>query len=460
MKVKKITCIAIILMFACGMHAQNDDWYYTEGGFKPEIRLVFKIKNTLKVKRENYPVVIKRKDFPYPDEHPLRMTVVDPSLPPYEGPSELVLAQYGGHQLRAETNGHALFRQFDDLDKDGIWDELFFQVDLEPDEEKLIYVYMGENGQGWNKHFTHTNIGNYCRHEVPFWESEHVGWKHWFSGSADVFAKRKPVLMAHRLYMENYDGYEVQMFNSDWGTDIQQVAETMGGGAVCLYEHAEYPDSASLPRFTAIQDDRYPKSMFNAGPISDTRYANEVISNGPVRSIIRIKTMNWNTEAGSYSIEQYYTVYAHHNYSTCEVKFKQFDTKKPGVKMACGIRKKPKYAEELYQQDGIIISSGPEVIKDPEDIDNREEVQIPFVGKALVVKDIYKPEYQFAKNLGENHTFKVEPDSKNRYEYILFAAWSEGAVLNTKEDFEEYVKQTSLEFNNPATISFIRKEEK
>ena len=44
---------------------------------------------------------------------------MDPSLPPYEGPSKEVLALYGGHQLTAETNGHALFRQFDDLDKDG-----------------------------------------------------------------------------------------------------------------------------------------------------------------------------------------------------------------------------------------------------------------------------------------------------------------------------------------------------
>jgi hypothetical protein len=137
---KKTTAIFLLLGFAAGLHGQGDDWYYTAGDFEPEARLVFTIKNTLDIERVNYPVTIKREDFPYPDDYQMRFTVVDPSLPPYEGPSEEVILKYGGHQLRQEFNGHALFRQFDDLDKDGIWDELFFQVDLKPGEEKTIYV--------------------------------------------------------------------------------------------------------------------------------------------------------------------------------------------------------------------------------------------------------------------------------------------------------------------------------
>ncbi len=43
------------------------------------------------------------------------MTVVDPGLPPYEGPSEELQRLQGGHQLRAESNGHAVFHQMDDL---------------------------------------------------------------------------------------------------------------------------------------------------------------------------------------------------------------------------------------------------------------------------------------------------------------------------------------------------------
>jgi hypothetical protein len=103
----------------------------------------------------------------------------------------------------------------DDLDKDGIWDELFFQTNIKTNSSKTIYIYLGENICGWNTHYTHANIGSYSRHLMPFWESENVGWKIWFANSVDVYAKRKPVLMSNHLYMENLDGYWVSAINRE-----------------------------------------------------------------------------------------------------------------------------------------------------------------------------------------------------------------------------------------------------
>lgn len=40
------------------------------------------------------------------------------------------------------------------------------------------------------------------------------------------------------------------------------------------------------------------------------------------------------------------------------------------------------------------------------------------------------------------------------FEYTLFAAWSEGAVLNNQTDFEEYVLNTKLEYETPVTFFF------
>ena len=466
-KVIRITlCNVLALTLVTGAFAQDQNWYYTHENDTPEIpkfeprsRMVYTIKNTLDIERKNCPVIIRRKDFPLPDIHEMWITVVDPGLPSYEGPDEKTLSMYGGHQLRAEVHGHAVFHQLDDIDKDGIWDELFFQTDLKPGEEKKIYIYLGENIQGWNKHATHANIGSYCRHQMPFWESENVGWKIWFANCVDVYAKRKPLLISQHLYMDNLDGYGVSVINRDWGSDIQGVAGTMGGGAICLYEHPDTPDQVSLPRYTPVKMKLAPESLWNAGQISDTRYAYEVVVNGPVRSMIKIKTMNWNTGSGSYELEQYYSVYAGQSYSTCRVAYTQFQPKSSGVLMGCGIRKKPG-EEEVYQQGGVLISSGPELIRDPEKIDERDDFLVPFIGKALVVKDSYSPEYQYTEDAGGNHTFKIVPDSENRFEYILFAAWSEGAVYNTQEEFEQYVQQTALEFNHPLVINFHRMEQK
>lgn len=462
---KNLLLIFLSLFILHNLLAQ-EAWYYTHEtsepeniSFAPSKRLVYKVKNTLSIERKNCPVIIKRSEFAMPDIHEMWITIVDPALTPYKGPNEETLKIYGGHQLRAEVNGHAIFHQLDDLDKDGIWDELFFQTNLKPDEEKIFFIYLGENIQGWNKHQTHANIGNYCRHQMPFWESENVGWKIWFANCCDVYAKRKPMLISQHLYMDNLDGYGVSVVDHDWGSDIQGVAGTMGGGAICLFEYPEIPDSISLPRFTPTREKLAPESLWNSGQISDTRYAYEVVLNGPLRSMIKIKTMNWNSGAGSYELEQYYTVYANHSYSTCDVFYKKFLPKKKGVQMGCGLRKKPD-EEFLFQQNGIIISSGPEKVRDPENIDDREELTLPFIGKALVVKEKYQPNYQFTKSAGGNHTFKVSPDFNNHFEYALFAGWSEGAVYNNQKDFENYVQKTAKEFNHPVKISFMKIEDK
>jgi hypothetical protein len=294
---------------------------------------------------------------------------------------------------------------------------------------------------------------------MPFWESENVGWKIWFANCVDVFAKRQPVLMSNQLYMENYDGYGVSVTNEDWGSDIQRVAQSFGGGAICLFEFPEKPDSVSMPRFTPIQSTFAPKSMWNAGQISDTRYAYEVVVNGPLRSMVKIKGMNWDSGNGFYEYEQYYTVYAKQSYCTSKVIYTTFQPKKSGVMMGCGFRKKPQ-EDHFVHQDGLIISSGPEGIRDPENIDDRQDYVVSFIGSALIVKDEYQPEYQFVPSKSGNHTFKVKPDPNNSFEYLLSSAWSEGAVYNSKEDFANYVRKTAIEYNNPLLSQFRTYEQK
>lgn len=214
-----------------------------------------------------------------------------------------------------------------------------------------------------------------------------------------------------------------------------------------------------MPRFTPAKLESAPGSLWNAGQISDTRYAYEVLVNGPIRSMIKIKGMNWNTGNGFYEYEQVYTVYAKQSYTTSKVVFTTFSPQVPGVKMGVGLRKKP--AENYFvQEGGIIISSGPESIKDPENIDDRKEYTVDFVGSALIVKDSYKPEYQFVASHKGNHTFRITTPKQNTFEYLLSSAWSDGVVYNNKKDFSDYIRKTSLEYNNPILSKFTQLQEK
>ncbi|MDO8835678.1 MAG: DUF4861 family protein [Vicinamibacterales bacterium] len=430
--------------------AQDRAWY-TQGDFAPTRRLVFELKNDLDIDRVNVPVVIRRDQMPVADLHELQVTVVDPSLPPAPEPDEARLKLAGGHELRGEANGHILLQQMDDLDKDGVWDELFFVMDIGRKATKRIEIYLGMNQRGWNPHETHAAIGSYMRHLVPFWESKHIGWKLWFPTSVDVYGKRKPMLIANRLYMENLDGYGVTILDPAMGSDIQSVESSFGAGGIGVFESPESPATVSVPRYTPARTAAGIRLNFNAGQISDTRYAYDVVVNGPVRSMVRVKTMNWNSGQGSYEVEQLYTAYASQNYSTCHVRFTRWLPLKAGARPGAGIRKKT--GENHYlQRDGVVITASPEA-SDPET--GQSFLDIQMVGSALIVPGEFRPEYQFVNDYLGNHTFRVTPRADGTYEYLIAGAWSEGAVLKTWDTFQQYVLQTALEYESPLRIRFV-----
>jgi len=158
--------------------------------------------------------------------------------------------------------------------------------------------------------------------------------------------------------------------------------------------------------------------------------------------------MNWHTGNGSYEVEQVYTAYAHQNYSTCRVRFPRWLPKQAGATPAAGIRKKPG-EKHFLQRGGVVVTASPEA-SDPET--GQSFLDIEMVGSALVVRDEYRPEYRFVADLKGNHTFAVTPAADGSFEYLIAGAWSEGAILRTWGEFEQYVLQTAREYNAPLRV--------
>ena len=193
------------------------------------------------------------------------VTVVDPALPSQPEPTEEQLRKFGGHLTRKETNGHTIHYQLDDIDRDGIWDELFFMSDFKPGVSKIFYVYIGETTRGMYEHETHAEIGNYGRHNVPIWESKQVGWKLWYPAHVDLFMKPRPVLVGNMEDVLNISGYNVP---PEFGTDGMTVSNTFGAGGICLFEYPDKLELVSRPRFSPYKD---------FGPLDNTRYAFDVV---------------------------------------------------------------------------------------------------------------------------------------------------------------------------------------
>ena len=85
---------------------------------------------------------------------------------------------------------------------------------------------------------------------------------------------------------------------------------------------------------------------------------------------------------------------------------------------------------------------------------------VDFEGIAIVMKDMYNPQYMNIDGHGGNHVFKVPLTPDNLYEYMIFGAWSGGTVNRTEGEFREYVLKAAKEYNNPPSVTTGDIEEK
>ncbi len=438
--VATITFALLALMNAATVTAETSDWYTAgfssrddayRGGAVADVRIRVTLVNTLDIERNNCPVIIPRARMPLANQYPEWVTVVDPDAAPRDN----------------ELNGSFMLSQLDDLDKDGIWDELFFQVDLKPRETKTVFIYIVRNMIDQSKHYTHAEIGMYGKHLMPWWESGHIGWKLWYPDSCDMYGKREDKLVANVMNTNHY-GHDTPY---SVGADIMWVRRTFGSGGICLFEHPANPDSLSKPRFSPYE---------GQGPYYDTRYAYDVVLNGPIRSMIRAHTMQWRTGMGTYEVEQFYTAYRNQNYYTCLVRFIKFMPEEPGVRFGCGIRRME--GETLqYRQDGIAIYGTKDLrsylTPNEGDPDLREDIE-PFLGIAMIVKDKYKPAFHHTMSMGENYAFIIPVTDDLTFEFLGAGGWSEGQVMSGAEEFREYVLTTAREYNNPVVVESLTVE--
>jgi hypothetical protein len=235
------------------------------------------------------------------------------------------------------------------------------------------------------------------------------------------------------------------------GTDIMTVANTFGAGGMAVFENSNDMENPSRA---------YHSPFKNKGPFDDTRYTFDVVYNGPLRSMIKITTTNWNSGKGFYELDQFYTAMAGKSWSIVETKFNKFLPPNAEVNFGAGIRKIMNEYTSVNKK-GIAISMGKDVEARIPDEDIGEEVlRVPWQGIGLVVRDKYKPEYKSIKNFGGNHVFKMPVTPDLTYEYMIFGAWSFGEVNNNEKDFVKYVEDEGVKYNYPPIINVSELETK
>jgi hypothetical protein len=201
-----------------------------------------------------------------------------------------------------DKDGNHIPSQLDDMSGDGNWDEMFLLISIpaKSNSELRVNFVLPEN---YPVYETRTNVrfaivesdGSYVpqtlgtrlgpddkpaiemfHHEGPAWENDRVGFRNYFNhrNSMDIFGKTTTEMILDRAGID-----EDYHYMQDWGMDILMVGNSLGAGGLALGIGEE---------------------IHRVAPGAPGTY--ELVSQGPLRSIIRLGFNNWMIGNHEYSL--------------------------------------------------------------------------------------------------------------------------------------------------------------
>lgn len=189
--------------------------------------------------------------------------------------------------------------QADDLDQDGVADEVVFTVDLSANEETACFIYYNPRGEWDPGYAPRTNARDGINVVGVGWESELIGYRSYY-GKFDFFGKR-----LDGLHLDDLGAYHQR---AEWGMDVLHVGPSPGiGGFSFWYDtgtRAGYPVWKSGCPFRA----------YNEEDEQRVELTQAVVAGGPVRAAIRLDLANAVPDTG-HGLSVLASVYAGQIYS-------------------------------------------------------------------------------------------------------------------------------------------------
>lgn len=363
--------------------------------------------------------------------------------------------------LLLSQQGDTIPAQLDDLDGDGEWDELFFLVDLpangekemvlqwvgaEIDFEKKTSVRFGVRGSMESSVVPSTSHTFYAdmlpgvmgyqpyQTDGPSWENDKVGFRHYLDGrnSKDVFGKKTSAMSPDSVGISKEgvteDNYHVM---EDWGRDILAVGNSVGVGGVALMI------GDSLARLGVTQQD----SLNN---VDSTFF--QIVSEGPVRSIINYQYYNWKPLDRNYAVEETSSIwpgiYAYKN----EVKFSDLQGDETLLIGLVNSNTSKPLSELIVDDKWVVLWTH----------DKQTYEKEWYLGLALILpKDVYQGFMEAPKTGKLSNTFlaKMNVENNKPVSYYSVAAWELSDEGFQKEDyFEEYVRNLASQLAAEVTV--------
>jgi hypothetical protein len=340
--------------------------------------------------------------------------------------------------------------QADDLDRDGMADQIILITDFLPDENKQATVRFSKTGEKAKEYPKRTqaelsikkggkwierkyeggefeNISYlrvppqltdhsyYIRYEGPGWESDKVGYRFYLDwrNAIDIFGKKVPDMVLQNVGLDDYNSYHEM---ADWGMDIFKVGSSLGIGSLGMWIDKKV----------------------NMVSQTDSVIC-EIVANGPVRSQIRTKYFGWKPDNRSYHLTSNLSITAGSRLTKHEIEI----TGDPS-NLCTGLAKYDNC--ELINMDEQLES---------------EWQYLGLYGKQSLAGDLLGIAVFFRtsdlEELSEdklNHVVVLSP-TEGRLDYYFAAAWEqEPDGIKDIQKFRKYLDKTVYDLNNPIKVIY------
>jgi hypothetical protein len=333
--------------------------------------------------------------------------------------------------LLISQSGDTIPSQLDDLDGDHTWDELFFVMNLSAQKTDSIHLSWTEAAIEFPKR-TSIRFGvrqtvtskvepaasdtfyadqlpgvigyQHYQTDGPTWENDKVAFRQYLDGrnSIDVFGKTVHYMTPDSVGIGK-DGHTENNYSTmkDWGTDILAVANSAGIGGFSL----KIQDS--LPRLGITEKD-------SVNNVDSTIF--NILSEGPVRSIMKFNYINWRPLGRKYNVVQTTSIwpgmYAFNN----SVRFSDLKGDETMVVSLVNSNTEQKLNELTVNDEWVVLYT-----HDKQSV-NKEW----WLGLALILpKDNYMGYIEAPKkgSLSTAYLGKLKIVNNNSINYFAVAAW-------------------------------------
>lgn len=347
-----------------------------------------------------------------------------------------------------------LASQADDLDGDGKYDELAFQIALKPRQSRVVTVAYGDAAaiariRGDYPARTHAKFAQ--KFEGMGWESEQTAWRLYFDprNAIDLFGKRRPGLYLEMFGAPEYDYHE----ESPEGRDIYKIGDALGLGSI-----------GALVEGKAVR-------------VSDvTERSWRIVGAGPVRAVVELNYKGWKVGGRVVNLKSRITQWAGERGFDHRVAAEGAE----GLTLVTGLPRKPGL-EENSSAPGAdaatwratwgrqVLKTGATAVESLPDQNLGLAVIVPAAGVRPVADDqlnlLVAPVVTQGAGVwhvlaawdqeGSERLAVTAPSAAMKYRYGTMSLPADG--VRTREGFVTLVEQTARRLARPAQVSLVSK---